>query len=211
MGFHCSFSSNAAEVVGTELGSELLDSFDGVLKDTIEAMRVGVISISDSRSFDTGKEDVSGTLLLDLLNNSSKLGSVQISRYEIIPDEYDQIVNLLKAYISDSDVILTTGGTGFAPRDITPEATKSIIEKECPGIVTALMLKSLQATPFAALSRLAAGIVGKSLIVNLPGSPKAVRECFEVLEPILSHAVSLIKDEKETVQVTHSKLLGEKK
>lgn len=182
-------------------------------------MRVAIISISDTRSIDSGKEDVSGTLLKDLVDTTPSLGPVEVSHYQIIPDEFDRIVSVLNSCQADSDLILTTGGmypkcvecseclgTGFAPRDNTPEATKSVIEKECPGIVTALLMRSLQATPFGALSRLASGIVGRTLIVNLPGSPKAVRECFDVLVPILPHAISLIKDEKETVQKAHESI-----
>ena len=92
--------------------------------------------------------------------------------------------------------------------DVTPEATKKLIQKECPGIVQALLNRSLQATPMAALTRLAAGIYRSTLIINLPGSPKACRECFEVLEPILNHAVHLIGNKFEEVVHTHAEIQG---
>lgn len=91
-----------------------------------------------------------------------------------------------------ADVVLTTGGTGFAPRDVTPEATKAVIEKEAPGIAEAIRAKSLEITPRAMLSRAVSGIRGKTLIINLPGSPKAVRECIDVVLPVLPHAVETL-------------------
>ncbi|VDN07476.1 unnamed protein product, partial [Thelazia callipaeda] len=101
------------------------------------------------------------------------------------------------------DVIIATGGTGFSKRDVTPEATLEIIEKRCGGLETALHLRSLKATPFAALSRLCAGISGSTLIINVPGSPAAVKECFEVLEPLLPHAAQLLDDEGTKEQRDH--------
>ncbi len=91
------------------------------------------------------------------------------------------------------DLILTTGGTGFSPRDITPEATLSVIDREAPGIPEAMRLKSLQITPKAMLSRAVAGLRGKTLIINLPGSPKAVSECIEVIVPVLPHAIEILR------------------
>lgn len=100
-------------------------------------------------------------------------------------------------------VIFTTGGTGFAPRDVTPEATKSVIDRECPQLALAMALESFKKTPFAALSRAVCGIRAKTLIVNFPGSVKAVRECFESIKMVLPHAIQLIRDEVKLVRKTH--------
>lgn len=116
------------------------------------------------------------------------------AEYLIVPDEKEEIEKAL-IYLCDdvkADVVLTTGGTGFAPRDITPEATKAVMEREAPGIAEAIRIKSLQITPKAMLSRAASGIRGKSLIINLPGSPKAVKESLEFVLPVLPHAVEVL-------------------
>lgn len=116
------------------------------------------------------------------------------AEYLIVPDEKEEIEKAL-IYLCDdvkADVVLTTGGTGFAPRDITPEATKAVIEREAPGIAEAIRIKSLQITPKAMLSRAVSGIRGKSLIINLPGSPKAVKESLEFVLPVLPHAVEVL-------------------
>uniref|UniRef100_A0A914V7V7 molybdopterin molybdotransferase n=1 Tax=Plectus sambesii TaxID=2011161 RepID=A0A914V7V7_9BILA len=163
-----------------------------------------IVTVSDTASAKT-KEDLSGPAIHQLLI-ASKRFEADISSSVIIADESEEIKQTLLSLTDRVDVILTTGGTGFAPRDVTPEATKAVIERDCPGIVTALLMRSLQATPLAALSRLTAGIRGGTLIINLPGSPKAVKECFEVLEPILSHAVNLIKNHSQPVKSTHDAL-----
>ena len=134
-------------------------------------------------------QDKSGPLIKELV---SPLGKT--AEYILVPDEKEKIEEAL-IYLCDdvkADVVLTTGGTGFAPRDITPEATKAIIEREAPGIAEAIRIKSLQITPKAMLSRSVSGIRGKSLIVNLPGSPKAVRESLEFILPVLPHAVEVL-------------------
>lgn len=134
-------------------------------------------------------QDKSGPLIKELV---SPLGKT--AEYILVPDEKEKIEEAL-IYLCDdvkADVVLTTGGTGFAPRDITPEATKAIIEREAPGIAEAIRMKSLQITPKAMLSRAVSGIRGKSLIVNLPGSPKAVRESLEFILPVLPHAVEVL-------------------
>ena len=134
-------------------------------------------------------QDKSGPLIKELV---SPLGKT--AEYILVPDEKEKIEEAL-IYLCDdvkADVVLTTGGTGFAPRDITPEATKAIIEREAPGIAEAIRIKSLQITPKAMLSRAMSGIRGKSLIVNLPGSPKAVRESLEFILPVLPHAVEVL-------------------
>ena len=134
-------------------------------------------------------QDKSGPLIKELV---SPLGKT--AEYILVPDEKEKIEEAL-IYLCDdvkADIVLTTGGTGFAPRDITPEATKAIIEREAPGIAEAIRMKSLQITPKAMLSRAVSGIRGKSLIVNLPGSPKAVRESLEFILPVLPHAVEVL-------------------
>jgi gephyrin len=120
-----------------------------------------------------------------------------VERYELIPDELDIIKETLLAWVDQDhlNLILTTGGTGFAPRDVTPEATRLVIEKEAPGLVLAMLRDSLAITPHAMLSRMAAGIRGRTLIVNLPGSPKAARENLATILPALPHALELLRDD----------------
>lgn len=140
-------------------------------------------------------QDKSGPLIKELV---SPLGKT--AEYILVPDEKEKIEEAL-IYLCDdvkADVVLTTGGTGFAPRDITPEATKAIIEREAPGIAEAIRIKSLQITPKAMLSRAVSGIRGKSLIVNLPGSPKAVRESLEFILPVLPHAVEVLSGDTQS-------------
>lgn len=151
-------------------------------------MLVSVITVSDRCSRGT-VEDKSGPVIAEMLADCA-----QIAEYVIVPDEKELIEAALIRLCDDvkSDVIFTTGGTGFAPRDVTPEATKAVIEKETPGIPEAIRRKSLEITPRAMLSRAAAGIRGKTLIINLPGSPKAVRESLEVVLPVLGHAVETL-------------------
>jgi molybdenum cofactor synthesis domain-containing protein len=119
-----------------------------------------------------------------------------VAAQKVVPDEFDLIANTLRQWCAAGiDLILTSGGTGFAPRDITPEATRSVIERETPGIAEALRAESLKVTRHAMLSRGIAGIRQQTLIVNLPGSPKAVRENMEVLLPVLPHALELLADQ----------------
>ena len=134
-------------------------------------------------------EDKSGPLIKELV---SPLGDTR--EYLIVPDEKEEIEKAL-IYLCDevkADVVLTTGGTGFAPRDITPEATRAVIEREAPGIAEAIRQKSLEITPKAMLSRAVSGIRKSTLIINLPGSPKAVRESLEFVLPVLPHAVEVL-------------------
>jgi molybdopterin adenylyltransferase len=153
---------------------------------------VGVLIISDSVSRGERK-DLSGKAICSLVG---KLPDVGTTSFMIIPDEQDYIADLLRAW-SDKEqlnLILTSGGTGLAPRDVTPEATKAVIEREAPGIAEALRSISLQYTPMAMLSRGVAGVRGRTLIINLPGSPKAVKECLEYLLPVLPHAINLLTE-----------------
>ncbi|MGA9350482.1 MAG: MogA/MoaB family molybdenum cofactor biosynthesis protein [Anaerolineae bacterium] len=152
-----------------------------------------VLTVSD-RSFRGEREDLSGPLLKELV---TALGG-QVVSYAVVPDEEAQIRAALLD-LSDRqgvDLILTTGGTGPAPRDVTPEATRAIIEREMPGLTELVRLEGVRRfTPFAALSRAVTGIRGKTLIVNLPGNPQAVRESMEILGPLLPAAVALVKGE----------------
>ncbi|MEK7873890.1 MAG: MogA/MoaB family molybdenum cofactor biosynthesis protein [Chloroflexota bacterium] len=116
-------------------------------------------------------------------------------RYAIVPDERERIAEVLREWADSGqvDLILTTGGTGLGPRDVTPEATRDVLDREAPGLAEAMRADTLKKTPFAMISRQVAGARGRCLIVNLPGSPKAVRECLEVVLPVLPHAVELLR------------------
>src|SRR6266576_798613 len=151
---------------------------------------IGVLTISDSVS-KGGRQDLSGAAIRSLV---AQLPDAFVNIETTIPDEQDQIASLLRAWSDEQrlNLILTTGGTGLAPRAVTPEATKAVIEREVPGIAEALRSISLQYTPMAMLSRGVAGVRGRSLIINLPGSPKAVKECLEFVLPVLPHAVNLL-------------------
>ena len=148
-------------------------------------MRISVLTASDRCSRGEAA-DKSGPLIAGLLAETAEIVCCRC-----VPDERDAIAAALTEMcdIFHSDVVFTTGGTGFAPRDVTPEATRDVIDREVPGIPEAIRAESLKITPKAMLSRAAAGIRGKTLIVNLPGSPKAVRESLAVVLPVLDHAV----------------------
>lgn len=151
---------------------------------------VGVLTISDGAAHGT-RQDVSGETIRALVAQIPE-GLVVISA--IVPDEQEQIATTLRNWSDERrlHLILTTGGTGLAPRDVTPEATKMVIEREAQGIAEAIRFNSLQYTRMAMLSRGLAGVRGQTLIINLPGSPKAVKECLEYILPVLPHAVNLL-------------------
>ncbi len=153
---------------------------------------IGILTISDSVSKE-GRQDLSGAAIRSLI---AQLPDASVSIEATIPDEQDQIAALLRAWSDEQqlNLILTTGGTGLAPRDVTPEATKAVIEREAPGIAEALRSISLQYTAMAMLSRGVAGMRGRTLIINLPGSPKAVKECLEYVLPVLPHAINLLTE-----------------
>jgi molybdenum cofactor synthesis domain-containing protein len=155
-------------------------------------LRVAILTVSD-RSARGEREDLSGPALAQAV---AKEGWGVVHQ-EIVPDELDAISAKLSAWADggEVDVILTTGGTGFAPRDVTPEATLSVIERRAPGLAEAMRAASLQATPHAMLSRAEAGIRKATLILNLPGSPKGAVENLKVALPVLAHAVKLLRED----------------
>jgi molybdopterin adenylyltransferase len=152
-------------------------------------IKVGIITASD-RGARGEKEDYSAKILIEMLKTIG--GNVE--DYRVLPDDVNILKNaMLEMCQKDIALILTTGGTGLSPRDNTPEATLEVIEKEVPGIPEAMRQKSLENTPHAMISRARAGIRGKTLIINLPGSPKAVRENLEVILPALPHAIEVLE------------------
>jgi molybdopterin adenylyltransferase len=155
-------------------------------------INIGILTISDKGSKGQ-RQDKSGEVIRDVV---AKIKST-IVKYDIVPDEADIIAGKLIDWADGGgvDVIFTTGGTGLSRRDVTPETTLSVIDKEVPGIAEAMRAKSLEKTPMAVLSRAVAGLRGQCLIINLPGSPKAVQECLEVVLPAIPHAVDIIKGE----------------
>jgi len=156
----------------------------------MEPIRTAVLTVSD-KGYRGERTDASGPLLADLLR---EMGAVVVEQ-TIVPDERDAIARELTRLADEAqvDLIVTTGGTGPAPRDVTPEATRAVIEREMPGLAEVLRWEGYRRTPLAVLSRGVAGIRGQTLIVNLPGSPKAVREGMEVLAPILPHAIQMLR------------------
>jgi molybdenum cofactor synthesis domain-containing protein len=154
--------------------------------------KLGIITISD-RSAKGERPDKSG----QAIRESFSAQDCQVAKYEVIPDERDIIAGRLAQWADggEVDVIITTGGTGLGPRDVTPEATLSVIDKEVPGLAEMMRAKSFSATPYSLLSRAVAGTRKRCLIINLPGSPKAVRECLEIIMPVIPHAVGVIKGE----------------
>ncbi len=153
---------------------------------------VGIITISDG-VWRGERPDESGKVIR---NSLSSMDSRAV-KYDIVPDERDIIADKLVQWADEGsvDIILTTGGTGLGSRDVTPEATMSILDKVVPGFAEAMRVKTSSITPLAMLSRATAGVRGNCLIINLPGSPKAVRECLEVVLPAIPHAVGIIKGE----------------
>jgi molybdopterin adenylyltransferase len=159
-------------------------------RDTV--FSVGILTISDKGS--RGERfDESGRVIRDMVSPSGG----RAAKYDIVPDEKDIIADKLIQWSDEGtvDVILTTGGTGLSHRDVTPEATLSVVDRVVPGFPEAMRVKTASITPLAMLSRSTAGLRGNCLIINLPGNPRAVRECLEVILPAIPHAVQIIKGE----------------
>ena len=152
-------------------------------------IRAAVLTVSD-RSARGEREDESGELLAELLREAG--ASVVLK--EVVADDLEPLAERLRALAERDDVnlVVTTGGTGLSPRDNTPEATRGVVEREVPGLAEAMRAETLRQTPTAMLSRGLCGVRSGALIVNLPGSPKGVRECFAVIRPVLAHAVGLL-------------------
>ena len=162
-------------------------------------IRFGILTLSD-RSATGERADASGPALADLI----RAQGWSVTKQAILPDDESAIRATLTEWADSGtvDVILTSGGTGFAPRDITPEATRAIIEREAPGLVETMRAESLKKTPHAMLSRAIAGIRKRTLIVNLPGSPKGAVENLQTILPVLPHAVQLLTDDPNS-EVSH--------
>jgi molybdopterin adenylyltransferase len=163
------------------------------------SLTFAILTISDRSSAGT-REDLSGPVLSDSVERA---GWVVFAK-AIIPDESQQIQDQLITWADSGEIqiILTTGGTGFAPRDITPEATEAVIDRKTPGLVEAMRAGSLKITPHGMLSRAAAGIRKNTLIINLPGSPKGALENFRIVAPVLPHAVQLLEND-DRAEVGH--------
>ena len=159
-------------------------------------MKAAVVTVSDGVSQGT-REDGSGDLLAELLAGEG----YEVER-RVVPDDRDAVADAIAELAEEVALVLTTGGTGLGPRDITPEATLEVLERLAPGIAEALRADSLAKTPHALLSRGVAGVRGQALVVNLPGSPGGCRDGFEVLRPALAHATSLLADEPTAHQQT---------
>ena len=164
-------------------------------------MRAAVVTVSD-RSFRGERPDVSGPVLKALLESVG----AEVAETTVVPDDPAVIAQALIRLADEvrCELIFTTGGTGLSPRDTTPEATKQVIDKDVPGMAEALRQESLKKTPFAMLSRGIVGARGQTMILNFPGSPKAVKECFAVIEPVLAHAVKLLRDENPYTETDHA-------
>jgi len=158
------------------------------------SLRFAVLTVSD-RSARGERPDASGPALTDKIKNQGW----EVIRQSVLPDDFSILRELLESWSDrdDVDVILTTGGTGFAPRDVTPEATRAVVERDAPGLAEAMRAVSATKSPHAMLSRAVAGIRGKVLIINLPGSPKAAVENLQVVIPALEHAVKLLREDPD--------------
>ena len=162
-------------------------------------LRVGILTISD-RSFRGEREDSSGPVLTNVVQAEGW----SVDKKALLPDEDSTIRDTLISWADSAelDMILTTGGTGFSPRDVTPEATRAVIEREAPGLAEAMRAASLKVTPHAMLSRIVTGLRKKTLIINLPGSPKGAAENLQVVISVLPHAIQLLTEDPSS-ESTH--------
>lgn len=189
----------------------------------------GLLTVSD-RCFERVTDDVSGATLAALVTGEQFVVAAQTVVPDAIPAIQvnnmafgmllyrlfwllDMLQDVLRTWCDEKkfDVVLTTGGTGFTERDVTPEATKQLLHKDAPGMATALMVASLNHTPMAMLSRLVAGVRGSTLIVNFPGSAKACKECYAVLSPVIKHCVNQLRGNTPLVRRDHGEALHSKK
>ena len=163
-------------------------------------MRTAVVTVSD-RSFRGERPDVSGPVLKQLLEDAG----ANVVETVVVPDDPAVIAQTLIRLTDEVGcaLVFTTAGTGLSPRDTTPEATTRVIDKHVPGMEEAIRQESLKKTPLAMLSRGMVGVRGQTLILNFPGSPKAVKECFAVVAPVLHHAVKLLRDENPYAEAEH--------
>ncbi|XP_012254340.2 gephyrin isoform X1 [Athalia rosae] len=186
---------------------------DKVIASNMASITFGILTVSDTCA-SGDKDDTSGPELERLVtteqSHDGRLIKGQVICKTVVPDDEFQIMATLTRWsdVFKVNVILTTGGTGFALRDITPEATEKVLEKKAPGLSTAMLMASLKATPMGMLSRSVCGIRKKTLIINLPGSTKAVKECYEAIAGVISHAVDLILEEKSKIIKTHEQIQG---
>ena len=152
--------------------------------------RAGILTVSD-RGARGEREDTSGKVIAEILADLS----IEVAAYDVIPDEEDRIAAKILEYVDarNLDLVITTGGTGVSPRDVTPEATRRVMDREIPGMAEAMRQESARKTPHAMLSRAVAAIRRQSLIINLPGSPKGARENLQAILPALEHALEKIK------------------
>jgi len=190
---HCQVFKQVGDCVMPREGIFAVVIKEGVIKageavKIIPTIRVAILTLSD-KGYLGEREDLSGPALAEALE-----GKAVVASQDILPDDFEQIKAKLIEYADQGfDLVFTTGGTGFAPRDVTPEATRAVAERPVPGIVEAIRMQSLKITPHAMLSRATAGIRGKTLIINFPGSPKAALECLDVFLPVMNHAVETLR------------------
>jgi molybdenum cofactor synthesis domain-containing protein len=168
------------------------------------SIKFAILTVSD-RSSSGKREDRSGPLLQQAVIDSGW----EVKQTDIVSDDFSEIVDKLQTWSDSGEInlILTTGGTGFSSRDVTPEATTAVIDRQAPGLAEAMRAGSLSITPHAMLSRSEAGIRKKTLIINLPGSPKGALENFRIVAPVLAHAVQLLEDDSEA-EDTHQRPLA---
>ncbi|HZK16739.1 MAG TPA: molybdenum cofactor synthesis domain-containing protein [Anaerolineaceae bacterium] len=190
---HCQVFRQVGDCVMPREGIFAVVIKEGTIKagqgiEIIPTIRVAILTLSD-KGFSNEREDLSGPAIAKALESKAV-----IAAQDILPDDFEQIKARLIEYADQGlDLVFTTGGTGLAPRDFTPEATLAVVDRLTPGIVEAIRSKSLQITAMAMLSRATAGIRGKTLIINFPGSPRAALECLEVFLPVMSHAVETLR------------------